>query len=91
MAECSINRDWIMTRLQRETHRQLRQLADYWHQLAVNGDERVPFDPDKPLSLDAVVRELIRRDHEHRERGRKNTPGSKRQAASRTATEDSQG
>jgi len=59
---------WIMTRLRRETHAVLVQLAKHWQQRGDGTSGRTHNPDGDRLSLDAVIAELLRRDQEHRRR-----------------------
>jgi hypothetical protein len=72
-------REWIMVRLKRETHKALVALGEQWQEMARNGDLACPYDPDgERPSMDKIVGELLARLFEHRARGRRNSRRSNR-------------
>lgn len=72
-------RDWIMVRIRRDTHRRLQEIAAIWKQQAeVRNDLPAADDRDR-IGLDRVIAELIRRDDSHRAR-------AKRKVSSRSRT-----
>lgn len=73
--------DSTLVRIGRDLKFKLEQLGLSWQKLAQEGRLDVPHDPDREnLSIDRIVRELLRRDQEHRIR-------SKRSSTPRTAAE----
>lgn len=62
-------RDSTLVRIGRDLKFQLEQLALRWQELAGTSGSAVPYNPDgERVSLDKVIRELLRRDVEHRNR-----------------------
>lgn len=64
-----------LVRIGRDTKFKLEQLAALWIKLYASGRMDVPHPNDKDvISIDRVIRELLKRDEEHRGRSRKNSP-----------------
>lgn len=67
-------KDSTLIRIGRDLKFKLEQLGMKWQQLAEGGRTDVPYNPDgQRISLDAIIRQLLERDEEHRMRSRKNS------------------
>lgn len=61
--------DSTLVRIGRDLKFKLEQLGLKWQQLGTEGRTDVPMNPDGDrVSIDAIIRELLRRDEEHRTR-----------------------
>jgi hypothetical protein len=82
-------RDWIMVRVRREVHAQLVQVAErLWRQYVKGYRTHYSSEADK-LPLSSVIAELLRRDQEHQERGRKASTRKKARRAKSDQAEQS--
>jgi hypothetical protein len=61
-------RDWVMVRLRRETHRELRKLEAIWSAAYSRGVKVPEPDEEGKIGLDRVITELLARDAAHRRR-----------------------
>jgi len=64
---------WVMFRIEEELHQELRELLPLWFSQWVKGSpQSIPGSPaDGVISLSDVIGELLKRDQEHRARGKK--------------------
>jgi hypothetical protein len=64
-------RDWVMIRLRRETHLELRKLEAIWSAAYARGVKVPEPDEEGRIGLDRVISELLARDAAHRRRSNK--------------------
>lgn len=64
-------KDWILVRLQRDTHRELCEVRVSMEHAELMGRLELSRDDRDRVSLDEVIRQLIRARRKHRERDRK--------------------
>lgn len=69
--------NWTMVRVRVETREQLRELQQLWTSRYLKGLLSPVEDPDREMSVDWIVRELLARNRKHMERSR---AASKRRA-----------
>lgn len=66
--------DSTLVRIGRDLKFKLERLGLQWQRLGSEGRQDVPYNPDREnLSIDAIIRELLKRDESHRDRSRKNS------------------